>query len=894
MKTMTMKSVSEDSSFASSKQTPHANEQVADIENDILKTPNPVSSLVIEGTAANHAIDNIDQHKVIEKRVKIIADILSIHDSRAWFLAAFFNSDYYQKTYGLEKIHNSDLFLHFMETGAALNYSPSPAYDPIYANKLLEAEHSESGEQHESEPNFFTWLQEAFDTIVPHALFNKTTYLDLYPDLAGLISNPYAHFAVHGLYENRISCTFLQQCANHVHRDFPDTEINLEAFFGSIPVGHSEIFANHETQVTLKNIFMPELYSAIISAAEDVSEESLYAHFLLHGVRSGNRPCVLFHEQWYLDQLAKHETRIRSRDLVADFQDVHPDELESLKNMGASASFFHWFFKGIKLGIVCSPLFDTNQYLYSHADILNRWKKHPFLHFIETGVKEPYRKFSPFFDSSHYIKNAGALVHNSALLDYVLESNNTGMPTVPGLMLDDFAYNESFNSSTIEEAAIFFLNRTSKLKSGVLADMVEKATELEPQIVRPYGATQIRMAPVFHPSSEALNDSRAIVSKLPGTQYDNIILIPHCRLAGSANVAGQFTSTLATLLSTESVLVITTDLAAFDRPDWFPEDVHLFDLSEHLIDRSQEHKITLLLDIIRGLRPKRIYNINSNLAWHLTKSFGKQLSVWMEIFIYLFCWDRDAKGNKGGYPIQWFLPTFDYCTRVFTDNTVLRDELRDRYCLTDTQRKKIVTLHTPAAEHDISYTAALGSRVNTTSVRRIFWSGRFDRQKRLDVLFAVASRLPDIEFWVWGKAVLNDSKVLSDAAPSNVQLMGTYSSLDDLPLASCDLFLYTSGWDGLPIILIDVASRGIPIVASEVGGISDLISSRTAWPIKDYANPDAYCDAISDVLDNYSVALEKASKCSDHAKELCSQQRYFANLRSAVLDSEKQTHKATN
>jgi glycosyltransferase involved in cell wall biosynthesis len=215
----------------------------------------------------------------------------------------------------------------------------------------------------------------------------------------------------------------------------------------------------------------------------------------------------------------------------------------------------------------------------------------------------------------------------------------------------------------------------------------------------------------------------------------------------------------------------------------------VFDINEHCGDIPHERKLRVLLDIVRGLRPKKLVNINSNLGWHLTKTFGKQLSSWMDIYFYLFCWDRDAKDNKGGYPIQWFLPTFDFCKAVFTDNAALRDELHARYCVTSKQREKIVTLYTPSDTNTVTYTEALAHRAKISGTRRVFWSGRFDKQKRLDVLFATAELMPDVEFLVWGKSVLNDSPVDKNLAPENIRFMGTYSNIDDLPIASCDCFL---------------------------------------------------------------------------------------------------------
>jgi hypothetical protein len=266
----------------------------------------------------------------------------------------------------------------------------------------------------------------------------------------------------------------------------------------------------------------------------------------------------------------------------------------------------------------------------------------------------------------------------------------------------------------------------------------------------------------------------------------------------------------------------------------------------------------------------------------MSSLFGRQLSAWMDLYIYLFCWDLDEQGRKQGYPVEWFLPTFNYCRAVFCDSDDLREELQARYCLSDSQRSRIRTLHTPAENIETHYLEALRHRVPHRGVRRVFWSGRFDRQKRVDLLLAIAIALPDLEFWVWGKAVLNDDSLDLDDLPANIRLMGTYRCIDDVPIAACDCFLYTAGWDGLPTVLIEVGSRGVPVVASAVGGVTDLITGGTGWPVTQHEDAAAYVSAINELLDDYPAALVKAAALRQHVLRLCSEAAYVTEVTEAL------------
>lgn len=55
-----------------------------------------------------------------------------------------------------------------------------------------------------------------------------------------------------------------------------------------------------------------------------------------------------------------------------------------------------------------------------------------------------------------------------------------------------------------------------------------------------------------------------------------------------------------------------------------------------------------------------------------------------------------------------------------------------------------------------------------------------------------------------------------------------YGIRDDIPslLSSFDVFVLTSKWEGLPLTIIEAMSSGLPIIASEVGGIPDIVKNE--------------------------------------------------------------------
>jgi glycosyltransferase involved in cell wall biosynthesis len=142
--------------------------------------------------------------------------------------------------------------------------------------------------------------------------------------------------------------------------------------------------------------------------------------------------------------------------------------------------------------------------------------------------------------------------------------------------------------------------------------------------------------------------------------------------------------------------------------------------------------------------------------------------------------------------------------------------------------------------------------------------------------------MPELEIWAWGKSVLGDPTLDFSTLPPNIRLQGTFANFDDLPFESSDFLLYTSEWDGLPTILIDAGARGVATVASSVGGVGDLITVETGFPVDDPVNPDAYVDAIARMVDDPRTVTLRARNFRSHTASLCARERYLSTLREAI------------
>jgi len=115
----------------------------------------------------------------------------------------------------------------------------------------------------------------------------------------------------------------------------------------------------------------------------------------------------------------------------------------------------------------------------------------------------------------------------------------------------------------------------------------------------------------------------------------------------------------------------------------------------------------------------------------------------------------------------------------------------------------------------------------------VLWAGRLDRQKRPDLLAAIAAAMPKVQFDVYGAPVMagaaaQDLDLLKSL--QNVTLHGEFKRLEEVASSSHFAYLHTTAWEGTPTILFDVAAARLPICAPAVGGIVDFLPERELVP----------------------------------------------------------------
>jgi len=99
-----------------------------------------------------------------------------------------------------------------------------------------------------------------------------------------------------------------------------------------------------------------------------------------------------------------------------------------------------------------------------------------------------------------------------------------------------------------------------------------------------------------------------------------------------------------------------------------------------------------------------------------------------------------------------------------------------------------------------------------------------------------------------------------------------------LPTQDFDLLLYTSQWDGLPNVLLAAAACGLPVVASSVGGVPELINRETGYLIEPYDDVPKFVAAILQLMSRPEEAAMKAERARSLVSERHSWEHFLKSV----------------
>ncbi len=277
-----------------------------------------------------------------------------------------------------------------------------------------------------------------------------------------------------------------------------------------------------------------------------------------------------------------------------------------------------------------------------------------------------------------------------------------------------------------------------------------------------------------------------------------------------------------------------------------------------------------IFNLIRKIQPD-VLHLNSPKASGMGSVIARLLLVPKTVQT-VHGWSFNENRNIFSKIIIWF---FSWITVLFTDKTVVisKSEKNQALKMPFVSEKKITLIKNGI--NKINYIdknivrEALLNRVGMTSndlPKDTLWLGTISELTKNKGLKYIINALSEIKlpfvFIIIGGGEEKDNLenlIFSKGLQDKVFLTG-FIDIANLYLKAFDIFTLTSLKEGLPYCIMEAGGAGVPVIASNIGGIPDLIDSGKSGILVKKGNVSEIKKAIETLAKNPEKRIEFGSK----------------------------------
>lgn len=179
---------------------------------------------------------------------------------------------------------------------------------------------------------------------------------------------------------------------------------------------------------------------------------------------------------------------------------------------------------------------------------------------------------------------------------------------------------------------------------------------------------------------------------------------------------------------------------------------------------------------------------------------------------------------------------------------------------------------------------AIRSSLLLGNEKLIVTAARLAPQKSLEVMLRALHNLPrNVRLVVVGEGPLRrplEERARLLGVDDRVRFLGFRADAIDY-IAAADAFCLSSVWEGIPLAAQEAILLGVPVVATDVGGMRELISNKVSGRLVPPGDAEALSAALEDVIFSGGAATRYAAAASEQLGARFSREKMLARLREA-------------
>ena len=335
------------------------------------------------------------------------------------------------------------------------------------------------------------------------------------------------------------------------------------------------------------------------------------------------------------------------------------------------------------------------------------------------------------------------------------------------------------------------------------------------------------------------------------THYpDYIFIVPWVVRGGADKVLLNYIKALKQINPNWHFTVITTLNVDNTWKDKLPDYVDLMEFGKMAYELPDEQKDVLFSRLITQLKCKKLHIINSEYGYEWVRRHKVLIEQNYDLRVSFFAIQHLNVDNIEvivSYSNPALLSVIKYVDKVFTDNKTVISQIQNL----DAYDSSFFAVHYQPVQTSKMMQPRRGLR--KPGKLHILWASRIVPTKLPDLVAKIGEKISvdKITIDVYGEF---SSEIKSNIF-NNIQSInycGKFDGFDNIPTEKYDMLLYTSIDDGVPNILLEAAAAGLPIIASNDGGVGEfIVNNETGILIEDYLNPDSYVKKMEWAIDNF-------------------------------------------